>query len=403
MKHLSLEQQTLLALCRASLWGEAVTVPEGVNWQELEPMAQQQAVIAFAYDGAMAAGVPVPAELLAKWKKHTMVSALKGHKLLQEQTRLIRALQAERIPVAVLKGTSAAAAYPKPNLRMLGDIDLLVEREILPKTQEVLENLGYSLVEAEHDFHVAFGRDGISVEVHFKVTQLPDSPCGRAAEEVTAGFLQDICTGSLSGQAFPMLSAPNQALSLVLHKVRHLIDSGIGLRQLLDWAAYLTGAEEQELVETTLPMLERCGLKQFTLCATRVCTDYLGLPERYAPWCREAAAEDAAALMEEIFLGGNMGRAGTQRINGLAANNQHLGEGDPGGKAMVAKACQAAYSHFPWAEKCKIALPFLWLFMAVRYAVRAMLGLRPKKTVAGVLNAAKQQQSLYQKLRLFEE
>ena len=58
---------------------------------------------------------------------------------------------------------------------------------------------------------------------------------------------------------------------------------------------------------------------------------------------------------------------------------------------------------FPWAEKCKIALPFLWLFMAVRYAVRAMLGLRPKKTVAGVLNAAKQQQSLYQKLRLFEE
>ena len=46
-----------------------------------------------------------------------------------------------------MKGSSNSRNYPQPDLRVLGDIDILVNRESLEQVQAILEEQGYQLHE----------------------------------------------------------------------------------------------------------------------------------------------------------------------------------------------------------------------------------------------------------------
>ena len=46
------------------------------------------------------------------------------------------------IPVAVLKGAAAAANYPQPNSRSMGDIDLIVPPDHFEQAFSLMERLG---------------------------------------------------------------------------------------------------------------------------------------------------------------------------------------------------------------------------------------------------------------------
>ena len=48
---------------------------------------------------------------------------------------------------------------------------------------------------------------------------------------------------------FRMADAFGHGIVLLLHAYRHLIDTGIGVRHLCDWAMFISGFKEDEFVE----------------------------------------------------------------------------------------------------------------------------------------------------------
>ena len=403
MNRLTSEQQAILTLLQQSLWGESFPLPTTVNWEAVDVVAKEQGVISFMYDGAIKAGVEVPPEILQNWKKKMLHGVVNNERLLIAQNELFSWFTQEKIPAVVLKGSSVARCYPKPELRVLGDIDILVSKEDLTKAQNLLESKGYKTHESDHGFHVGLCRKGVSVELHYDVTDFPDSEGGRATKMETARFMEDIAHGELYNYNFSVLSDGNQGLSLLLHMIRHMFGGGIGLRQLCDWAVYIASIDPEVFENKTLCILERCGLLRYAKAATRACVKYLGMPDRNLSWCADVTDEESYGFVDNIFHGGNMGSANKDGVGGLLTDSDAMGSKQNAILAMFTKLTKIAYHHFPFLKKCKILLPVFWVFLPIRYAVRALFGLRPKKSVTKVMAAANRQRNLYEMLRPFEK
>ena len=74
-----------------------------------------------------------------------------------------------------------------------------------------------------------------------------------------------------------MLTKRYQMISLLTHMADHMEVSGIGLRQLCDWAVTIHRFRN-DIGEEDIALLERCGLLRYASVMTRVCEKYLSLP-----------------------------------------------------------------------------------------------------------------------------
>lgn len=401
MKHFTMEQQAILTLLRRSLWGEPGTLPEELNWETLDTMAKQQGVLALCYDGAVGLKAQMPAQLKQKWNQQTLMGVMKNQRLLAAQDQLLGQLQKAEIPAAILKGSSVARCYPQPDLRILGDIDVLIPSRCLEAAKPMMEQLGYRFHEADHEFHLGYSRADAYVEVHYDVTTLPECRGAEATKAQIANFLEDRVEAQMLGHGFAMLSATHQALMLLLHMVRHMLGGGIGLRQLCDWMMYLAHEDPAHFQSDTVPVLEVCGLLRYAQVATAACGAYLGLPEIHGAWCKDVTARDTLVFIENLFQGGNMGRADTEQIGSLLVKGTDLGEKQSFLKMSMTGLAEYAYQRYPVTRKHSWLLPFVWVFMTVRYWLRSLLGLRKKKSVTQAVKNAKDKRRFLESLEIF--
>jgi len=402
MNNLTKEQKTLLLFLHRSFGREALIIPENIDWMTLDSITTSQGVISFAFDGASAMKVDLPPEINDKWKIKTLRGVVKNERLLRAQDEIFGWFTQMAIPAVVLKGSSVSRYYPDPNLRALGDIDILVQKTDLEKVRTLLEQNGYVLHESDHAFHLGFSRKGVYVEIHYAVTSFPDSAGGRVTEQYTSHFLDDICQGVVEDHAFPVLNESNQALALLLHMIRHMFDEGIGLRQLSDWAMYVANADPACFENTTIPMLKDCGLLQYAKVATKCCISYLGLPDFQLRWCQDVDEEASWLFLTAVFNGGNMGSANQDGFTGLVVDQKGMGEKHSSMNGLLTNLTKLAYEHFPFTKKCKVLLPFFWIFLPIRYWVRSLFGFRPQKSVIKFAKTAKQHRDFYEVLDLFE-
>ena len=90
-------------------------------------------------------------QLYLRRNKKFLASALQNERLLIAQNAVLEAFRQANIAVAVLKGSSAARYYPQPELRALGDIDLLINKSDIPAAREMLLHEEYK-ENALHEF-----------------------------------------------------------------------------------------------------------------------------------------------------------------------------------------------------------------------------------------------------------
>lgn len=224
-----------------------------------------------------------------------------NEQLLGEQQRVLKALSA--FPCVILKGSSSAACYPRPELRCAGDIDLLLFPADVKKAEAILCARGYCPPEDEHPFHRSMHREQFLVELHFEPPGIPSGDSGAPLREY---FRYAAGEGVLRG-GLPVLPPERQAVLLLLHKLEHITSSGLGLRQLCDWAAFVHCDMTPERWEALLPKLSRFGLLSFARVITRICVEELGLPREDAPWCMAADEALCRALLADILRTGNFG------------------------------------------------------------------------------------------------
>ena len=398
----------LLSLISVALHTAQAGKPSAISdWNAIDILAKKHAVIPLVYHAVML--LPVenrpPLELLNEWKKYTISSVMRNELLVHAQTNVVKLLQNEGVQCAILKGSSVAILYPKLEMRALGDIDILVSKDQCQQAVEVLVADGYHKHVSDHPFHIGFDKSGVYLELHFDLTEYPNSLIGEKIKERASNALSRIEEVNINNNALPVLSESDQAIALLLHMERHMVDGGIGLRQLCDWYVFIDSLSHECLENDVLPMIRKCQLYQFASVLTRICGDHLGLDELKHQWCMYISKRTADALLDDIMDSGNIMSHDLERA---VSSTFVKGEESVFGKqSMFTSAAknltQSARKQFPICNKLPALLPIYWVYIPVRYLYRAMKGTRPKQSINRIVGYALKRKRLYRKLELFKK
>jgi hypothetical protein len=196
----------------------AVPVEE---WQAVAVLAKRHAVAPQLHHRLKQLGIPLPDPVAAELKGALLRNTARNMRLYQELGSLLRKLQAEKIPVIVLKGAYLAeAVYDNIGLRMMTDIDLLIPEKDVEKAIGLLETAGFKperpfFPEADGVLHYhapPMVKNGTFVELHWNLTRESNLP-GLNTEELWARSRPV----SLAGCDVRVLSLGDLVLHLAVH------------------------------------------------------------------------------------------------------------------------------------------------------------------------------------------
>lgn len=382
-------------LGRALFASEFAFDSETAPWESLFAESQAQAVELLVFDALTGSERAwMPKEVDSAWQFAALRRLGQNEQLRHEQGRVLDALQKAEIPCLVLKGFACAENYPNPALRCAGDIDLLVGKSGVEKARKVLESVGYFASEEPHPYHQHMSRGPLMVELHHEPAGIPmDNGMGAALRSFFEGSEQT----PAERNGIPVLQRKQEAVMLLIHKLEHIVSSGLGLRQLCDWAVFVHRNLDEAAWEELRPVLEQFGLLQFTKIVTRICVDALSLPEETPPWCLDADGELAKALLADMLRTGNFGskenRFGQRLFTDANSGNRLT--------SFIKVGTQACRDHWPVCEKYPILLPVAPIYLLNRYRKQRKEGKRPAFRPHEVYRGAKNRRELYASLRPF--
>jgi len=130
-----------------------------------------------------------------------------------------------------LKGSHLKHLYPKTYMRAMGDIDLIVRISDFEKAIDILKQNDYKLIEAITHHHSFIFEDHMDIELHQSLSSDFDD-----SRKAFLDTLWDHTTRINQHQY--QLTPEFEYTYLLLHLLRHLKQTGIGLRSLIDLDIY---------------------------------------------------------------------------------------------------------------------------------------------------------------------
>ena len=370
-----------------------------VDWSAVLAEAQRHKVTALLYP-AIRSMDGVPEAIFNKVCGTAIAVATASEAMLKEQRKILDLLEAHQIPCAVLKGTSVAYPYPHPELRTIGDIDILVDEENLDEACKALQADGFA-PSYTAEKHLCLQKGAVWVEMHRMVSVFPESEKGRFTRRYMTDALRHTQETEICGVRFPMLSGAYQIIALLAHMEQHLATSGIGLRQVCDWAV-TAHALHNCFDSETLVLLERCGLLRFAKIMTRLCERYLGLPP--CPWTADAPDALVDGMLSDVLEGGNFQAQYAKRPFADVLTDAY----DVAGKGRnsllrnyIRYLKKYLRQSYPWA-KSRLWIPVFGVFLPVRWGVRVLLGKRKKINLMHAAGMAREREKLLREMKLYQ-
>lgn len=297
--------QIIFPLLSNAVFGKRYVVDIGDNWEKVFRELAAQTVAAVPAEEIKSQ--PLSREQMKQYSLYVAQHVILWNRILHQQQILTKALCREGIVSAVLKGAAAAVYYPKPEYRCMGDIDLIVLPEDFDRAREILKHEGCVLLDANNERHESFEKDGVHIELHHYFSTLHEEERARYLDQRILEGLRRVEYRKLGGYTFPKLPAVENGLVLLQHMCQHL-ESGLGLRQIMDWMLYVDAELTDELWEAEFEAAaERIGLKKLAVVSARMCQMYLGLTKERT-WCKDADSVLCRQLIEYVIRHGNFGR-----------------------------------------------------------------------------------------------
>ena len=333
------------------------------DWEAVLREARAQTVL-----GPVASALPeeavaaLPPAAAAALKTEVFQLKAKFMRILHGQTELVALFRTAGIPLVILKGMAAVVYDPQPARRSMGDVDFLVPPERFADALRMMDANGYrrqdeAVPETADDAprHVQFFRDGVEYELHHHFSSF-----GLDLEPILLDGFGRAVTREISGREFPTLPNPENALVLLAHIRQHLLESGLGLRQIIDWLQCLKSLTQEETAQLRA-YAEEAGLDTLAGTVNRICNRYLGTA---FSWTADVDPETEDALLEHLFERGNFGRKlGADRpVEAVSLSVREQG--------LFPYLQQMGMLHWEAAQRHAFLRPFAWMHTVCRYALK---------------------------------
>lgn len=409
----SCEVDFILSVIKNQLFGLPIDMSSAdfdtFDWNSFFTIANRQSVlpIMIQYISETVLYQIIDNALLLRWRAAAICQVVSNEHLMASQDEVIQILNSEQIPYAILKGTSVSFCYPRPELRLFGDIDFIVAPVDLERTAKALCENGYSRREVELHVHEVLDKGSVRVEPHYTIADIPDNIAGKNIKSFLDNALQFTEMAEIKPYSFSVLSPPHQAVALLVHMEKHITKSGIDLRRLCDWAVFIETRACNSVWESQIhPILFECGLSQFAHVITKICVKYFGLDQKHCLWAFSKSDKKDDILCKNLMGLILKSCDADNRQRGLAI--QFSVEKKKSDKVrstvhtIVSNISAIAVRDFRIIKKAPILFPFIWAYCAVKNLIRFKSDAHSKTSIYGSLKEAKQLKALFDDLKIFK-
>lgn len=402
MNQLSIQQQALLELVKMGIGTSNsdfdFTTLTADDWAEVMKASRVQTVHLLCYDAAKNLTALMPKEINEQWFLLSAKTIAKNHMVLNAQNELIKLLDKNDFSYIILKGFAAASYYPDFEKRCYGDVDFLISPSQQQAVEDVLISEGYIRELNDHICHRVFKKPGAHLEMHFEVAGIPNGSQGQVFRKY---FENASRKHTLNDN--PVFCNPNpetHAIILLLHTIHHMVDEGLGLRHLCDWACFVNKTYKEAFwASDVLPILEKTGTLNFAVAVTKTCAVYLGT---VCPnWAENVDEKLCFQIITDILDLGNFGRGNLTRSVSGRMITQHGKNGIENRKsAYFANKINDIVQDVSANANSKISVPFIVTWRLIKTFFLMLSG---KRISAFKTNAyANERKSIYEQFRLFE-
>ncbi len=227
--------------------------PAGLDWVTAARFAVKHSVgnlFCYAIEGFDSVPEDVRKKLIENKQKAILREATQEIEL----SILRGKLNAENIKFMPLKGIILKAFYPKPDMRMMGDIDILFDPSRGETVRDILVGMGYTVKEFGNGVTDVYWKYPImNLELHCMLLQSP--------KEWQKSFA-DVWERAVPIGGCEYTQTPEEFyVYLMAHLVKHYIGCGTGIRSVLDlWVC----RNRQDLNEDVIAArFEELGITEF--------------------------------------------------------------------------------------------------------------------------------------------
>lgn len=336
-------------------------VPTAHDWMRMFDDAKVQCVAGVAFYGVNRLYQQHPEQVASmpddiKMQWHVVAEYLKAQNGVVNGAirKLLRDERLADCHKVILKGQAVAKYYPCHELRNAGDIDIWCVRHgmSLKESLKVMAHRALDLmpgagVQPHHtDWPVV---DGVRVELHFTPSMVYSFWYNRRVQR----YFEEILP-NCQGYRLPIEA---DVVFQLIHLRRHLIDEGVGLRQVMDlyWTVKAYASQRTDELKhgknLLLPILKRLGLASFAEAMMWVLQEVFLMSDNEL--ICHPDKKRGAFVLSEVLKGGNFGIGKAQHHNTGKGRVRHLW--------YYTRLAMRCFRYFPHESVCApIYRAYLW-------------------------------------------
>lgn len=355
-------------LLGSAVTGEKRQLPEDFTLESALPIIKKQNLVSLAFQGALNCGISPKEPVMQRLMQQYLLYLVRSEKQMLAVQQLFDAFEENGIDYLPLKGCQMKQLYPKPELRVMGDADILIRAGQYSQAEQWMRDLGFTMThEGENDHE--WRREDLMVELHWNlfppIVQTFDRYFGNGWSR------------AIKENGFRYRFSPEDTfLYLFTHMAKHYQNSGIGSRHILDLYVYLRAnpALDEVYVEAEL---EKLRLLKF----------YRNIRRVLNVWFEDGTPDEITGYITDyIFSGGSWG----SQANALhtMAIRKSLEKGEVRNSRwriifqMVFLPAKNMEKKYPILRKAPWLLPAVWVIRWVEVICLRSRNIRKRITVA---------------------
>lgn len=325
-------------------------VPEQLDVYNILYVASMNQIAGFV-ERALMLRDEISEELHNELKQDSFLQIIKSKKQEAEIKKIQDVFEKEKIKNMPMKGVFMKKYYPLAELREMGDIDLVVEEKDLKRAGEVLQNIGYRLVERVSN-HDVYEKDKVFIEVHKSMYKQEIDKKQHEYFESFAKVERDKGKNYCYHQ-----SLEDFYVYMIAHMAGHFYIKGCGVRNLIDiyvfWKLFKCKVDEQYIQKE----LKECGINVFEQHMRKMSQIWL---------CKEASDDFYDDLICFMVNCGIYGKAKYGIWNEYANETKNASDKNRMKLWYAFPPLHYMRKYYRYLKKYPFLLPFSWIHRIVR-------------------------------------
>lgn len=256
-------EKNMISIIRASIDGTVPDVSDDFDYEKAYSFAQSMQIIPLVCYGIEKLPDAYSDTGSKKFLKSTISYSFFCERQDREIEEILSAFDKEQVEYMRLKGTAIKKLYPRTEMRLMSDADILINKKQYSKIKKIMNSFGYAeKVESDHEF--VWSKDNTYIELHKRLI-----PSYNKDYYKYFGDGWRLAKKKSDKPNEYVMSNEDCFIYLFVHYAKHYRDAGIGIKHLTDFYVYLKHYSELDW-EYISKELEKLQLYEFWLTTKNV-------------------------------------------------------------------------------------------------------------------------------------